>query len=571
MSKQIPQVFLDDLIARTDLVEVIEARVKIQKKGQHYSGLCPFHNEKTPSFSVNPQKQFYYCFGCGAHGNAIGFLMAFDRMEFLDAVADLSARLGLEIPSDTNATHVDHKPGYELLEKICHYYEQQLREAPDAIEYLKARGLTGKIAKYFSLGYARDEWDALIHFIGQDQLPQLITYGFAIQKEAGKCYDRFRGRIMFPIRDYRGRIIAFGGRILGDGTPKYINSPETPLFHKSDELYGLYETLQQNREPKAILVVEGYLDVIALHQHGITNAVAALGTATNPKHVQKLFRYAQEIVFCFDGDNAGRQAAWKALTSNLGLLHDGVQIRFMFLPQGDDPDTLVRRVGKEGFLQRLEKARVISEVFFELIKQETPLTNAESKARFAKEATHYLQQIPHGIFHNLMFEQLARELNMYTSDLNKLEPITKLPQKAPQKLLNNAQKALGLLLQEPKLCQEPCVDILKSIPLVETTLLCQLIELMQVRPTISVGEILAHCQTETDKAEVSRLAARRLPFSPEAMIAEFEGAILRLQAQYLEQETEALVQKAKQNQMTNEERKRLTELLTARHKSLISD
>lgn len=574
MANRIPQNFINDIIARTDIIELIESRVKISKKGQNYSGLCPFHQEKSPSFSVNPQKQFYYCFGCGASGNAIGFLMAYDNMEFLDAITDLASKLNLEIPQESGHSQPSHSEDYALLTKVSEFYQQQLRQSNAAIEYLKSRGLSGKTAKQFAIGFAPDGWDNLMQHVGSSEIDALIRNGLVVKNDQGKCYDRFRNRILFPIHDHRGRVIAFGGRSLGDELPKYINSPETPLFHKNQELYGLDKVLATHRHPKQVIIVEGYMDVVALHQFGICEAVATLGTATNHKHLQKLFRHTQEVVFCFDGDNAGRQAAWKALTTNLAAMRDGVQLKFMFLPSNDDPDTLVRRVGTEGFLQRLKKAQPLSTVFFELIKQEIPLDTPASKAMYAKKASEYLNKMPMGIFRNLMLEMLANEINVYVSDLNTLQNPSNLPQakqkRAKHTLQNPAQQACALLLQEPKLCQHtPQIEVLSNISLPHVPLLVKLVTAFQAQPNLSVGELLAGLENEPESQEVARLAARRLPFATSAMLAEYEGAIKRIIENYQEVETDQLIAKAKLHELSPEEKKNLALLLTQRHKDLI--
>jgi len=572
MSKRIPQTFIQDVIARTDIVELIKARVKINNKGQNYLGLCPFHNEKSPSFTVSPQKQFYYCFGCGAHGNAIGFLMAFDRMEFLDAVLDLAAKQGLEIPEEHSA-EVSLDADFAFLKEVNQFYLQQLRQSNAAIQYLKSRGLTGQIAKHFQIGFAPNQWDSLLQHCTQ-QIEELKRHGLLIQKEDKKSsYDRFRNRVMFPIRDYRGRIIAFGGRTIADDSPKYLNSPETILFHKSQELYGLYEVLQYSHHPTSIIIVEGYMDVIALHQYGIQNAVATLGTATNPKHLQKLFRYTNEVVFCFDGDNAGRQAAWKALTVNLPLIRDGVQVRFMFLPPNDDPDSLIRRVGVEGFQQRLQQAKALSVVFFELIRQEIPLDTPDAKALYATKATQYLNTIPKGIFRELMFGQLAKELNVYVSDLPHFQAEPTHTAKLPQKnkvLMSPVHQACALLLQEPKLCHEVSdLTQLAEMSLPDMPLLIKIWKLLKAESLLSIGQLLLHFSEETDKQLIAELAARRLPFTTDAILMEFQGAIARLLEQNIELEIAQLIEKLKIQTLSDEEKKRLTQLLTQRHKTPI--
>jgi DNA primase len=348
MAEQIPRDFIDQLLNRVDIVDFIDSRITLRKKsGNNFFACCPFHNEKNPSFSVSQPKQFYYCFGCGAHGNAIDFLMQYDRLNFPEAIEALAKQVGMEVPKQSISPQQAEKAAaqqslYELLAQVAKFYQSQLRTHNRAIEYLKQRGVSGEIAKSFAIGVAPQGWDNLLQKIGQHAKQALLEVGMLIKKEEGGCYDRFRDRIMFPIHDRRGRIIGFGGRIIDQGEPKYLNSPETPLFQKGHELYGLYQALQANRQLERIIVVEGYMDVIALFQHDITYAVATLGTATSSSHIERLLRHTAEIIFCFDGDQAGRSAAWRALQVTLPLMRDGIQVRFLFLPEGEDPDSLVR-------------------------------------------------------------------------------------------------------------------------------------------------------------------------------------------------------------------------------------
>lgn len=379
MAGLIPQSFIDDLLNRTDIVEVVSSRIQLKKTGKNYSACCPFHKEKTPSFTVSPDKQFYYCFGCGAGGNALGFVMDHDQLEFPQAVEELAKRAGMDVPREERGGrgHTPRQPTdsplYPLLSAAAEFYKQALKSHPArkaAVNYLKGRGLTGEIARDFGLGFAPPGWDNLLKHLGGDnlQLKAMLDAGLLVENsDTGKRYDRFRDRVMFPIRDSRGRIIAFGGRVLGDDKPKYLNSPETPVFHKGQELYGLYEARQKNRDLDEIMVVEGYMDVIALAQQGIRNAVATLGTATSEEHIKRLFRLVPSILFCFDGDQAGRKAAWRALESVLPNLQDGKRVRFLFLPEGEDPDSLVRAEGEDAFRARItQQAQPLAEYFFQI-------------------------------------------------------------------------------------------------------------------------------------------------------------------------------------------------------------
>ncbi len=419
MAGLIPQSFIDDLLNRSDIVEVVGSRIQLKKTGKNYSALCPFHKEKTPSFSVSPDKQFYYCFGCGAGGNALGFVMDHDQLEFPQAVEELAKRAGMEVPrEDSGRKHKPRQPVdsplYPLLAAAADYYRQALKSHPTrkaAVEYLKGRGLSGVIARDFGLGFAPPGWDNLMKHLGGDALQQkaLIDAGLLIENvENGKRYDRFRDRVMFPIRDSRGRVIAFGGRVLGDDKPKYLNSPETPVFHKGQELYGLYEARQANRDLDEIMVVEGYMDVIALAQQGLRNAVATLGTATSEEHLKRLFRIVPSVLFCFDGDAAGRKAAWRALEATLPNLQDGRRARFLFLPDGEDPDTLVRAEGTDAFRARIQQhSQPLADYFFQQLSEEADPRSLEGKAHLATLAAPLIEKIPGNNLRALMRQRLA--------------------------------------------------------------------------------------------------------------------------------------------------------------------
>ncbi|MFT5208820.1 MAG: DNA primase [Flavobacterium sp.] len=429
----IPPDFIDDLLTRTDIVEIIDARVSLKKTGQNHTGLCPFHTEKSPSFSVNADKQFYYCFGCQASGSAIKFVMEFDRLDFIPAIEMLAARVGMEIPQDRNAGSNEkqqkRKSIYETLRLSSEFYTDQLRHHSQkevAVTYLKSRGLTGQIAKKFQIGFAPAGWDNLYGKLAltNEERRLLIDSGMVIEKaEEDKIYDRFRERIMFPIRDLRGRVIAFGGRIMGDGKPKYLNSPETPVFHKGRELYGLYEARQSNRKLAQLLVVEGYMDVVALAQNGVNYAVATLGTATTEDHLDRMYRMVSKIIFCFDGDIAGKNAAWKALNVTLLHMKDGRSAKFLFVPDGEDPDSLIRKEGEDKFKWRLDKAKSLADFFFEKLQEEVDVETIEGKAHLSKLAMPLLMKIPVGVFRELMIDQLAILTNLTSEKLLSLSGV----------------------------------------------------------------------------------------------------------------------------------------------------
>ncbi len=428
---RIPKNFIDELIARADIVEIIGARVQLKKAGREYKACCPFHNEKTPSFWVSPDKQFYHCFGCGKHGTALGFLMDHDHLAFPEAVEELAARLGLEVPQeagvDTSARRAD-EPLYELMSRVAAYYVSALAANERARTYLAQRGLSHETIERFGLGYAANSWnDVLRHFGAQEaDRERLSDAGLIVERERGQIrdgerhYDRFRDRIMFPIRDARGRVIAFGGRIIDAGEPKYLNSPETVLFHKGRELYGLHETRRARSNLKRLAVVEGYMDAVRLHQAGIDYAVATLGTATTPEHLKRIFRLVSDVVFAFDGDRAGRAAAWRALQQALPEAREGREIRFLFLPEGHDPDTLVAEEGREAFEARLSGALPLSEYLVRELSAQSDLTHADGRARFAESARPLFAKLPEGVYRELLLERLAQVVGLSAPRLEEL-------------------------------------------------------------------------------------------------------------------------------------------------------
>ncbi|WP_122521472.1 DNA primase [Pseudomonas viridiflava] len=441
MAGLIPQSFIDDLLNRTDIVDVVSSRVQLKKTGKNYSACCPFHKEKTPSFSVSPDKQFYYCFGCGAGGNALGFIMDHDNLDFPQAVEDLAKAAGMEVPREQGVKgqkprQPTDSPLYPLLTAAAEFYRQALKNHPTrraAVDYLKGRGLSGEIARDFGLGFAPPGWDNLYKHLSSDTLQQkvMIDAGLLIENaETGKRYDRFRDRVMFPIRDSRGRVIAFGGRVLGDDKPKYLNSPETPVFHKGQELYGLFEARKYNRNLDEIIVVEGYMDVIALAQQGLRNAVATLGTATSEEHLKRLFRVVPNVLFCFDGDQAGRNAAWRALEATLSSLQDGRRARFLFLPEGEDPDTLVRSEGTDAFRARINQhAQPLADYFFEQLTKEADPRSLEGKAHMATLAAPLIDKVPGANLKTLMRQRLTEITGLSGEAVSQL--VQSAPSEAP--------------------------------------------------------------------------------------------------------------------------------------------
>lgn len=467
MAGLIPQNFIDDLISRSDIVEVINARVPLKRKGKEFTACCPFHNEKTPSFTVSENKQFYYCFGCHAKGNVIGFLMDYEHLSYVDAIESLAADQHLDVPheedSRSHQQRQDKQPFYDILKQASELFQQQLKISDRAIDYLKQRGLSGEVARQFKIGYAPDGWDFLVKHLGKskDHLLALNKTGLVVTKDNNKTYDRFRDRIIFPITDQRGRIIGFGGRILDQGEPKYLNSPENAVFHKGYELYGLYEIKQALRQIDRIIVVEGYMDVVALAQHGIQYAVASLGTATTTEQIQKTFRTTHEIIFCYDGDNAGKKAAWRALENTLSVIRDGMIAKFLFLPEKEDPDTMVRKEGKDAFEERIKNATTLSEFLFDNLKAGSDISTQEGKAQLASKANKLIQKMHNSLFKDLLIEELSSLVGLSQQQLeskissadeaNKAVPKIVKPVRGQQVQNNKTRIAIALLLQNPAL------------------------------------------------------------------------------------------------------------------------
>jgi DNA primase len=449
MAGRIPESFLDELVARSDIVEIIGARVPLKKAGREYKACCPFHNEKSPSFSVSPDKQFFHCFGCGAHGTVIGFLMQYEKMEFFDAVADLAQRAGLELPREAQPPR---DPGsadlHEIMSRALRFFEQNLADDSRARQYLLSRGIDAKTRAVFALGYAPNSWDALLNRLGtnEEERRRVFQVGLILERDtrggerAAGFYDRFRDRLMFPIRDSRGRVIGFGGRVIDQGEPKYMNSPETPLFHKGRELYGLYEARQARADFKRLLIVEGYMDVVRLHQAGITYAVATLGTATTQEHLNKVFRITSEVVFCFDGDRAGRQAAWRALENSLPLARDGRELKFMFLPDGHDPDSLVAAEGAESFEERLKAALPLSEYLVQQLTTEVDLDHIDGRAKLKALAAPLFTRMPEGIYREMLADRLAARVGMPAAVLKRSFMAGDPAREAPHRPFTNSEE-----------------------------------------------------------------------------------------------------------------------------------
>lgn len=584
MAGKIPEKFIDDLLARVDIVDVIDARVPLKKAGKNYKANCPFHEEKTPSFTVSQDKQFFHCFGCGAHGSAIGFLMDYEHMSFPEAVRDLAQRAGVEVPQST-FTHTQPDvtaPLIDVLTQADQFYRRMLREHPqaqNAIDYLKRRGLTGEIAADFGLGFAPEGWDLLLKAVGNNDSTRdsLLSAGLLVKKDNGGFYDRFRNRVMFPIHDARGRLIGFGGRVLDSGEPKYLNSPETPLFHKGRELYGLYRARDALKREGRVLVVEGYMDVVALAQFGIDYAVATLGTATTPDHLERLFRHVPEVVFSFDGDRAGRAAAWRALENALPVLHEGRQISFLFLPDGEDPDSLVRKEGAEAFGTRLKSALSLPDYFFQQLAEQVDLNRLDGRARLVDLARPHLAKLRPGVLHQLMLVRLAELSRLPEAQLNHLlsgaprpaAPGSGVHRPAAGRSSPGGQRpslvrtAIALLLQNPGLSQL-VTDIHDFRALEERPgigLFLDLLTLLKEREDLKTGSIIEHYRDSEHQPALAKLAAWEHPEHSGDVTAEFRGVLEQLRREARHTLTERLMNKEQLSGLSLEEKAELKRLL----------
>lgn len=553
MAGRIPQEFIDELLQRIDIVDVIDGRVSLKKGGKDFKACCPFHEERTPSFTVSQSKQFYHCFGCGVHGTAISFLMEYAHMEFREAIEELAALAGLSVPEESqDKDHTQRSQRSQSLLQILaeagRYFQTQLRQhaqSEAAITYLKGRGLNGQIAAEFGLGFAPDAWDSLLKKLGKDEptSKQLLQAGLITQNERGKTYDRFRSRVIFPIHDHRGRVVAFGGRILGDGEPKYLNSPETPVFHKGSELYGLYKARGAVRDAGKSIVVEGYMDVLALAQYGVNNAVATLGTATSRTHLQRLFRLAPEVVFCFDGDRAGRDAAWRALETAMLEMQDGRQVSFLFLPEGDDPDSIVRKEGADAFGERVASATPLSDFFFSQLSQNIDLSRLDGRARLVELAKPQLSKLQEGAFKSLMLEQLARLSQMQSIQLettrqthrfqnqhNKLTPLSASPERETP-----VARAIAMLLQFPALGENlkqkmSTLEVAsEKVNIPGMDLLRQLSVILDENPGLTTASLLERFRETKYHARLEKLAVRDHQLESDQVLTYFEDGLLQLE------------------------------------------
>ncbi len=562
MPSRIPQAFIDEVVTRTDIVELIDKHVSLKKKGKEYAACCPFHNEKTASFTVSPEKQFYHCFGCGAHGTALGFLMEYERLDFIEAVEVLAQQHGLEVPQDeTNYVKQDYQDLYQLLEQANAYFQQNLRQRQQAINYLKNRGVSGEIAAKYNLGYAADGFENILKkFDKSATQDQLIQIGLIKKSENDSLYDRFRNRIIFPIKDRRGRVIGFGGRVLDDAVPKYLNSPETPVFHKSDALYGLYEARKSKHTIKSLIVVEGYMDVVALAQHGIENVVATLGTATTSQHIQQLYRCTQEVIFCFDGDRAGREAAWRAAQQTIPLFKDGLEAKFLFLPQGEDPDSLIRTRGKEIFLQYVEEGDSLSNFIFSKLSEDIDIRTPSGKARLAQIARPLLEKFPGGVFKKLIFAELEKVVGT-PIHYKASDPKPTKATSAPTNKATPVRLAVAALLHQPSLALEiESISHLENCSLSGVPLLTKIITTWQQEPALNHAALIERFRDQPEEQQIHRLMSWNPPELADPKIA-LVDALAWIERKTQSSRVQELIEKESIDGLTEDERQEFKNLL----------
>ena len=579
MKGSIPRTFIDDILTKTNIVDLINSRVKLKKAGRDYQACCPFHHEKTPSFTVSDKKQFYHCFGCGAHGNAISFLMEYDKLEFVEAVEELAGFLGLEIPYEKRPHFNDSgkqvnfqtkRNLYELMQEIAKFYQQQLPLNIPAQSYLQQRGLSAEIIDRFQIGYVPNAMDTVYRQFGKtrEEQQKLFDLGMLSRNDRGNVYDKFRNRIMFPIRDRRGRTVAFGGRVLTDEKPKYLNSPETITYHKGSELYGLFEALQADDSPQKLLVVEGYMDVVALAQFGVNYAVASLGTSTTSEQIQLLFRSTEQVICCYDGDRAGRDAAWRALENALPYLEDGRQLKFIFLPDDEDPDSFIRQYGKQGFEEYIENAQSLSEFLFAHLTPQVDFSSKEGKAKLAALAIPLIKQIPGDVLRLDLRNTLAKKLGIL--DPTQLESLLPNPAKpynettvptmqfkrTPMRIL------IALLLQNPELVKFiPDLEPLKNLDEPGYDLLAELTALCREKIGISAGQLLEHWRDTPQQGTLEKLLAWNHLIEDDKIEDTFRETLRYFYLQLVDKRIQWLIAKDRAEGLDLNEKQELSHLL----------
>lgn len=576
MAGKIPKTFIDNLVAQADIVDVISQYVAIKKKGSNYSACCPFHDEKTPSFSVSPAKQFYYCFGCGAHGDAIGFIKEYNNLSFVEAVEELARQLGVDVPrevaEDSRAAQQRnvYQQLYDVLAQAAKLFQWHLRQpiGKAAASYCQTRGLTGDIAKLYGLGFAPAGWDNVAKAIDpkNKKADLLLQAGLSVKNDKGRVYDRFRNRLMFPIRDRRGRVIGFGGRVIDpQDQPKYLNSPETPVFHKGKELYGLYEARQSQKQLDYVLVVEGYMDVIALAQAGIPNAVATMGTATTLEHLRILFKETEQVVFCFDGDQAGKQAGWRALTTALPLMTGEYEIKFLFLPDGEDPDSLVRQEGKAAFQQRIAAAQPLGEFLLAALAKTLDLNRADGRAKYISKVLPYLKQMPEGSMHTVLLNVLAERCQVPVGQITtqlfgkgKVQSMALQP--ASVNTFSLVEKAIHYLVRQPDLMQGVAIPNWYTDD-ENVSLLVSLMDYVSENNPRNTGAIIAQWPKPSQAKRLAELAAIHVDVNPDINKQEFVDLICKIDQAFETQSLEKLLEKSKHYTLSATEKEKITQLL----------
>ncbi|MEH6479295.1 MULTISPECIES: DNA primase [Pseudoalteromonas] len=577
MAGKIPRNFIDDLLARTDIVDLIDSKVGLKKAGKDYQACCPFHNEKSPSFTVSQDKQFYHCFGCGVNGNAISFVMEYEKLEFVDAIEELASLLNLEVPREQGSgsaperTAAQKRSDYDLMLHTARFYQHQLKHHSNSaavIEYVKGRGLSGEIVKKFMIGYAPSEWDGLCLQLGRnkEQKEQLVELKLASEKTPGRQFDFFRDRLMFPIRDKRGRVVAFGGRVMqADQGPKYLNSPETRIFHKGFELYGLYEAKQAHKKLDHVMIVEGYMDVVALAEQGIEYAVASLGTATTSEHMHTLFRTTDKVICCYDGDRAGRDAAWRALENALPYLNDGKALQFAFLPDGEDPDSLVQKEGKEQFELRLSQADDFTKVLFNKLSQEVDLTLDSGKAKLLSAALPLIEKIPSEFYQENILEQLGRLIGRTREQLNSRLKTPKQQHSIERKFkITPMRQAIGILIQHPNLAKSvPYLPELAQMNIAGIGLLLRLQEQALEKENVTTAQLLEFFRGTEDYEPLIKLATWQHEINEERLETVFKNTFKFIEDQCLNYRLETLLIKDKTQGLSSDERLECHLLMTA--------
>ena len=578
MSERIPQDFIDDLIERADIGEVIGRRVEIKKAGKEFKACCPFHNEKTPSFTISPEKGFYHCFGCGAHGTALGFLMDYERLTFVEAIEEVAKMLGVTVPKtkENIAKSKERNSLKDLLQNISNYYEQNLKGSDKAIKYLKSRGIDGKTAKHYALGFSIDSWDDITHKFGvtQEDKKKLLACGLLIEKDDGGFYDRFRNRLMFPIKNNKGEIVGFGGRIIDDEEPKYLNSPETSLFKKGELLYGLYESKKSIADQRKAIIVEGYTDVIGLYQNKIGNALATLGTATTEIHINKIFRISDQIIFCFDGDNAGKKAAKKAMELCLPLVRKNKEARFLLL-EDDDPDEFIRNKGFKAFEKLIKEAQSMDEFLINLCNQESDINSIKGKANAAENAMTLANKIRDGIYKDLLIKRIAQEYDLPEEKLMKYHASNKkntskksFSGSASKKVSSRAKKrpslikqAIRILLHKPELVRT--INISNQFKFIDEKgidVFRKIARLVNEKDKVKLATIIEHFPDPKLQEYLSKLATEQNLIKDNELASEFDDIIKRLDLQDQRKELTSLISKAKKSNLNDSDQSRLKEL-----------